>query len=402
MKTALLLVAAIVLAACTGPPAPPGGPPGDGAGPGTSAGSGGTGDNSAVQPADAETAGLMETLHRASWLCQDTVTVADSDPKGSALLRCEVSLEFTDTHVVVTSTGIPNHDLDSGVSPDKTAEQSKTWRIPLQPRMADEPTWAPDRGAIALAANGAAIYGPEEGSGGAAVANQYGYYEEDREIVELGVCDGHAGPGGEYHYHADANCMHWHVENGKVGAGYSWDEVDPSVHSKIIGFAFDGFPVYGSYAWEAGTTDVVEILSSYRFKTPAEGGQDGYNGMDDFLYEEGAGHLDDCNGRFHATPEFPNGTYAYHSTRHSFDGSLGFPHFLTCYRGVVETSNVDGGGEMQPGGAQGGPPPSGGSSTGTHTGPPPTGGPGGPNCTGPDGRPVEPRPDGSCPTGPPP
>lgn len=386
MKSALLLAVAIVLTGCAQPPAPAEDPPapgdgdGDTAGPETSQDPGTDGPDEenagTVPPADAQAASLMESIHRASWLCQgaSAVTVADSDPQGSDSLRCEVGLEFTDTHVIVTSTGIPNHDLDSGVSPDKTAEQNRTWKIPLQPRMADEPTWAPDRGAIAVAANGAAIYGPEEGSGGAAVANQYGYYEEDREMVELGVCDGHSGPGGEYHYHADANCMHWHVEDGKAGAGYAWEDIDPTVHSQIIGFAFDGFPVYGSYAWDANTTEVVEILSSYRFKTAAEGGQDGYNGMDDFVYVADAGHLDECNGRFHATPEFPDGIYAYHSTRHSFDGSLGFPHFLMCYQGVVETSNIQGG----------------------------AGGGDQPTCTGPDGEPVNPRPDGSCPTGPPP
>lgn len=323
---------------------------------------------------------MWRALHEDTWLCQEPEEVTDLEEGTS--LTCSVSLSFTDTHVIVTTTGIPNHHLESGPSPEKAREQQTTWRIPLVPTMAGTPTMAPDRGAIAAAVNGAAIYGPEEGSGGAAVANQYGYYDETRENVELGVCDGHSGPGGEYHYHADANCVHWH------DGVYAWEQVPSDEHSGIIGFALDGFPIYGSYGWDDHGA-AVEITSSYRFKTASEGGENGWNGMDDFVHEEGLGDLDACNGRFAATPEFPHGVYAYHSTRHNGDGELGFPHFLVCYAGVVEDVATGPGGDPPP---QGSPPPE---------GSPSPNGSGGEPCRGPDGEEIPPRPDGSCPDGPP-
>lgn len=385
LRTRLVLVLlAFVAAGCAEPTSS--GPAGEeGAGTsatpsGTAAPPGGQGDAPApppgTRPATAPATGAgtgsgapgatdeMRRAHEAAWLCRTPVEVDDLNTTAVGGLTCSVSLSFNATHVTVTTTGVPHHDLQSGPSPDKTAAQQRAWRLPLAPRMAAAPTKAPERGAIAVAANGAAIYGPEEGSGGAAVANHYGYYKEDREMVWLGLCDGHSGPHGEFHYHADANCVHWHPGPGEAWTAYSWDKVDKTTHSPIVGWAFDGFPIYGSFAWDdAG--DVTEMTSSFRLKA----GADGYNGIDDFEYVEGLGTLDACNGRFAKTPEFPNGTYAYYSTRHNGAGSLGFPHFLLCYKGVVETSNVQAGGGT--GGMTGGqmpPPPTG------ATPPPPTGG----------------------------
>ena len=63
----------------------------------------------------------MQALHEEQWLCQTPVAVTDLD--SSNTLRCHVELSFTSSHVVVSTSGIPNHDLESGPSPDKAAEQ---------------------------------------------------------------------------------------------------------------------------------------------------------------------------------------------------------------------------------------------------------------------------------------
>ena len=93
-----------------------------------------------------------------------------------------------------------------------------------------------------------------------------------------------------------------------VWTDYTFDQVDDSVHSPIIGFAFDGYPIYGAY----GTVDgeVTLMRSSYELND----GADGSNGIPDYQYIKDSGHLDACNGVLSATPEFPDGIYHYHST----------------------------------------------------------------------------------------
>ena len=215
---------------------------------------------------------------------------------------------------------------------------------------------APDRGPVAVAVNGVPFYGPEDGPGGDAVAHEIGIYDEDRQEIDLGICGAHTGPGG-YHYHFDGNCMHWHNETNEH-SDYEFSKIDNSTHSPIIGFAFDGYPIYGSYGHVDG--NVTLMRSNYILK---ENSGMGYNGIDDYEYSpDNGGHLDACNGRFSPTPEFPDGIYHYYSTMPVMgdnpNANNAFPYFINCYRGISETSNEDGGaldgGGEEPG--QNGPP----------------------------------------------
>jgi hypothetical protein len=51
----------------------------------------------------------------------------------------------------------------------------------------------------------------------------------------------------------------------------------------------------------------------------------------DYQYVEGRGDLDECNGRFGVTPEFPGGIYHYFATD-------SYPYFQRCVKGVVHSS----------------------------------------------------------------
>ena len=131
-----------------------------------------------------------------------------------------------------------------------------------------------------------------------------------------------------------------------VWTDYTFDQVDDSVHSPIIGFAFDGYLIYGAY----GTVDgeVTLMRSSYELND----GADGSNGIQDYQYTKDSGHLDACNGILSATPEFPDGIYHYHSTMPvEVDGEMttnhAFPYFINCYAGIAVASNMEGGGGMQ-------------------------------------------------------
>jgi hypothetical protein len=267
------------------------------------------------------------------WLCADE-PVESVDLTANTTLTCSVSVEVVGNSLLITTTGIPNHDFESTIGCCVT-EQNSVWTIPLAPELSTgDPSTAPDRGPIAFTVSGVAIYGPEEGPGGDAVALEYGYFVEDRQPVDLGVCGGHGGPGGQYHYHYDSNCMHWHEANEDIldyVTGFA-----STVISKVIGFAFDGFPIYSTYESDSSGA-VAEVTSSYRLLDNATG----YGGIDDYVYVEDLGVLDECNGHFGSTPEEPEGIYHYHTTLTNGEGGLGFPYFLLCYKGTVNEDNFN-------------------------------------------------------------
>jgi len=270
----------------------------------------------------------------------DAPLVDDYNTTGHDGWECSLSFSTNETHIQVDANGLPNHDFHSG--PGCCASQQDTmWVIPLEPanqtgcdpsESSEGCTMAPERGAVAFAVNGVAIYGPEDGPGGDAVAGNEGAYEEDRQHVWLGLCHGHSGPGGEYHYHADGNCIHWHPEEEETWLNYSMESSRTvTEHSPIVGFALDGYPIYGFVGWDADG-EVAEMTSSYRLKD----GETGYNGIDDYEYVAGLGDLDACNGQWGATPDYPEGTYHYHTTWVNGEGGIGFPYFILCYQGEID------------------------------------------------------------------
>ena len=329
------------------------------------------------------------------WLCIGGGIMVQ-DLSGNDEEECSVTISSDGVYMTISTPGIANHDMEGGTA-GNIAAQDFDWKLPITPTNNTDcnPSIsingcdiAPDRGPVAVAVNGVPFYGPEDGPGGDAVAHEIGMYDEDRQEIDLGICGAHMGPGG-YHYHFDGNCMHWHNETDG-SSGYEFSKVDNSTHSPIIGFAFDGYPIYGSYGHVDG--NVTLMRSNYILK---ENSGMGYNGIDDYEYSlDNGGHLDACNGRFSATPEFPDGIYHYYSTMPAMgdnpDANNAFPYFINCYRGISETSNedggaLDGGGGDEPG--QNGPPDDDGDHVGngwdmcTDTG----------DTTYPDGNPMYPR-----------
>ena len=296
--------------------------------------------------------------------------------------QCEVSVSIQNGEMVMESNGIPNHDFLStlGCCAD---EMDYTAYITLNPMNdtggghsstdcpASAGRWecAPDRGAVAVGVNGVPIYGPEEGPGGDAVALHFDYFDEDRQPIELGWCAGHsAGPNG-YHYHYDANCIYWEPGMGEDMSDYDLSLIRSDQHSPIVGWAFDGYPIYGMYGYDNDGTTIRAITSSYVVERTQDGGDQGYNGIDDWNYMGGVGDLDECNGRFGPTPEYPDGIYHYVSTALSGSptavtdtngqtvGMIGFPYFLLCYHGIADVNGQDLGGGQGPPGGGGGPGP---------------------------------------------
>lgn len=279
---------------------------------------------------------------RDMWLCtgSDIETVDDLTTPVIEDYKCSITVEYTEGFAIVRSNGIPNHDYESGLG-CCAAEMSYEWKIPLNPEMSSSLTYVPERGAIAISVNGVPFFGPEEGPGGDAVALHFEYFIEDRQPIVLGLCGAHSA-GTTFHYHFDGNCVHWHPEPEGLG----WKDWDVSFLSQdqvspVIGFAFDGYPIYGPYGNDSNN-QLKEMTSSYRLKQ----GKNGYNGIDDWEYVEGLGHLDECNGITSKVPGVQEKTYHYHASKKSGSGEIGFPYFILCYRGVPETSNMNQGGSQ--------------------------------------------------------
>ena len=293
--------------------------------------------------------------------------------------QCEVSFSEQNNKMVMESNGIPNHDFLStlGCCADEMDYTAYITMNPVNdttgghsstncPAAAGRWECAPDRGAVAIGVNGVPIYGPEEGPGGDAVALHFDYFNEDRQPIELGWCAGHsAGPNG-YHYHYDANCIYWEPGTNEDMSDYDMSKIPTNQHSPIVGWAFDGFPIYGMYGFDDDGQTIRTISSSYVIERSQDGGDQGYNGIDDWNYADGVGDLDECNGRFGPTPEFPEGIYHYVSTPVSGSptavtdtngntvGMIGFPYFLLCYHGVADVSSQSLGGGQGPGPGPGG------------------------------------------------
>jgi len=93
------------------------------------------------------------------------------------------------------------------------------------------------------------------------------------------------------------------------------NEISSDYHSPIIGWAYDGNPIYGPYGFSTKSQGSVRIMQSgYKIitKTNRPPFPQGFF-IDDYEFDN-SGDLDEHNGRFCKTPEFPMGTYAYFAT----------------------------------------------------------------------------------------
>tara|TARA_A200000159_G_C7216297_1_gene294216 strand:+ start:380 stop:745 length:366 start_codon:yes stop_codon:yes gene_type:complete len=121
----------------------------------------------------------------------------------------------------------------------------------------------------------------------------------------------------------------------------------------MVGWASDGFPVYARYGYSNANNSnsgIKSLTPSYRLKSepnanrptiltaliggPGQGTTNPNTPISmgaftqDYEYVQGLGDLDQCNGRFGVTPEFPDGIYYYVVTDD-------FPFFTRCLKGNV-------------------------------------------------------------------
>ena len=117
-------------------------------------------------------------------------------------------------------------------------------------------------------------------------------------------------------------------------------------HSKILGWSLDGYPVYGPYGYNQAldpNSGVRAMVSGYtlydniqKIKARITDGATNTTihplGMfiQDYYYA-GTGDLDQSNGRYCVTPDYPAGTYAYFATINTGTGRTAYPYVIGDY-----------------------------------------------------------------------
>ena len=264
-----------------------------------------------------------------NWVCDnDTIF----DPVSGATLIPEVDI-VDDPGTLqrrVTGNSIPDHlvgDFPNVSNPNEIDEFDVTYDMVM--RVATE---NPDR----TSANGAQLVGISVGGilfdpMTAEVYNNDPGSEWRYEALTIGVAantglagaigylgsdcnNAHVQPTGKYHYHGMPEEL---VSDLLLAAGGSLG--DPAM--VMVGYAADGFPMYARYGYADpldASSGIVSLEGSYELKsgTRPSGPGGSYDGTftNDWEYVADSGDLDECNGRYGVTPEYPNGIYHYYVT----------------------------------------------------------------------------------------
>lgn len=239
-------------------------------------------------------------------------------------------IEVSDGKCVFTSNTIPNHDFNDATAhfADVVEEQTAVFSVTATPSMASSTT-AIHMGDIAIYLNGvtldvlsAGCYGVGDGMIGCHDMDQPFRSDPLGTGSKFGADahNAHTQPGGKYHYHGSPLAMY---------------DMTGSVESAVIGFAADGYPVFGPYINDSGTIRAVTPSYSLKSGTRAAvtfngttynpGGTFDGTYVDDWEYSSGKGDLDECNGMT------IDGVYGYYITTE-------FPYVINCYKGTPDSS----------------------------------------------------------------
>ncbi len=277
------------------------------------------------------------------------------------LYNCQL-VEYSDDFVYVHTKGIPSYPTGpfQDGNPSQAEDQDAIYRIPLNPTANTGTPIETNPGNIGIFINGVSLFdwrdgvawNPSTGSlcggpgntpcpGGPMAEQDWNRDAIPAERAGFDCSKAHPAMG-NYHHHQNPSAFKLDLDViSDVCNLYDADglyAIDPDRHSPLIGFAYDGFPIYGAYGFKNldGSGGITRIKSSYSLRdiSTRENGPDidqiitvgGPNGgqqtlflgyfREDYEYVENGSpdFLDEHNGRFCITPEYPEGTYAYFAT----------------------------------------------------------------------------------------
>ena len=297
------------------------------------------------------------------------------------LAGCQV-VQYDDTYVYVTTRGLPFYTTGIFTGDGNTTlanDQDAMYRLPLNPTENTGTKTATSIGNNGVFIDGVSMYdwqdtvqydpNAENGICGGPIGrcprSASGEWNRDAIPAEKDGFDcGKGHPAGtNYHHHQNPSPFKYDEPTSSTYSDicdiYDSDGlyiINKQEHSPLIGFAYDGFPVYGAYAYakKDGTGGISRMKSSYQLinQTTRSNGPDVdavigtqtfFNGYfkEDYQYVANTtseDYLDEHNGRFCITPEYPNGIYCYFATVNE-DNSSAFPYMIgpTFYGNVVAT-----------------------------------------------------------------
>jgi hypothetical protein len=150
----------------------------------------------------------------------------------------EVTISCDNNHAYLASNTYPSHNLMNGITAtnEQTAVPAKDYKSPiaLSPSSITSETYTTRDAALGVAVNGVPIY-DYSSRGELDISNwSYSSKEDTHALGQLDNCGGHSGRGDDYHYHKKPTCM--------------IDQMTNKDSNPIIGWAFDGYPIYGDNA----------------------------------------------------------------------------------------------------------------------------------------------------------
>lgn len=260
---------------------------------------------------------------------------------------------FSNGNVGFIGTGLPYHSYGNVLAANIPAQQnfnlSWTYRGGTNVEGSSVETGG---GLIGLWLNGVSMFNPSAQAGAPTgpnlLAPTWEYNAASSAGKDLGYtfgeddAGGHAAPPDRYHYHDGSFFTAWLTGNGHTSGAWGTTGLsETSVikylssglthadgHSKILGISADGYPVYGPYGYSVATSNTSGIKrmgSGYTLNSADS--RIGTTASNTTLYPLGifiedysytaSGDLDQHNGRYCVTPDYPSGTYAYFITLNS-------------------------------------------------------------------------------------
>jgi len=311
---------------------PSGGSPGPGGGGQDGGGPGGGNQGDPIASTKAETLGV---------LCSSDVNELNSQLG----LKSEAKWSCSRGQRLLTANGVPNHatgTFPNANNPNRISAQTVSFATTLTPVARTGPGQRVKVPAFAL--NGIKF---DPGTAGRCESDvtdpatcDLGRGTGEWRIEVLGQSSfdfgddanrAHVQPSGEYHYHG-------------IPEGMLTEQTLAGEAMQLIGWAADGFPVYARYGYadpKYSTSPLRAMKSSYQLKSTPDAGRPSAGVIpmgaftQDYEFVAGSGDLDECNGRFGVTPDFPTGVYHYYATDT-------YPFLQRCVKGSVDSQPTAG------------------------------------------------------------
>jgi len=266
----------------------------------------------------------------------------DASVATTKLGQNQVKITVTGGERLIVANGLPDHapgQFPNRGNPNTISTQDYNFHLPSRPQTNAVPSdgrgwW------FGVALNGVPF---EPGTGEFWNGRREWNYEAIGGSINLGLDqnNAHVQPTGAYHYHG-------------LPIGLITKLGGDGAKMLLVGWAADGFPIYTSRGHSSAMdakSPLKKMRSGWQLKKGERSG--GPSGKPDgsftadYEFVPGSGDLDECNGRFGVTPEFPSGTYHYYITAE-------FPFLGRTFRGPPDASfSKRMGGPGGPGGPNG-------------------------------------------------